>query len=407
MTLSIMESSLTLVGIAIIMVLGVFVVEMPISLVLLVETMFVAVVALIKKISYSEIQSCMITAVSGVINPILILLLIGGLVPSWIMGGTVPTLIYIGLEVINTKLFLVIAFLMCSLTSMLIGTSWGTMSTLGIAFIGISNGLGIMPAYTVAAIVSGAIVGDKMSPLSSSLVLASELSGATETEGMKKTMKNNLPAFILSIGLYIYLGLTHMPTEAADMSATNALLDALSEEFVIGVLPLLPPVLLIVFMIMKIPSIPTFAISIVIGVLESVFVQGYDLKTVSNVLLTGYNINTNEVIGDMLNYGGFNSMSSMLILLIIAACFGGIIKRLGIITCMLEALFARSHSKGKIITSATIMHTVCFIVTGNYYATNSVLAPALTDVCDKNGLSRSEIASIFLNTGTGISPIVP
>lgn len=146
MTLNFKESCLTLLGISIIMVVGLFIVEMPIAVILIAESIFVGVIALIKKIPYSELQQNMITSVTSFITPILMLLLIGALVASWIIGGTVPTLIYIGLKIIDSKFLLIITFLMCSLMSMLIGTSWGVISTLGVAFAGISSGMGINPA---------------------------------------------------------------------------------------------------------------------------------------------------------------------------------------------------------------------------------------------------------------------
>lgn len=100
-------------------------------------------------------------------------------------------------------------------------------------------------------------------------------------------------------------------------------------------------------------------------------------------------------------------MASILTLLIFAAAFGGIIKKLGLIACLLDKIFNDSKSRVRIITSSVIIHTVCFVITGNYYATNSILAPALNSIYEKNGISRSHITSIFLDTGTGISPLVP
>ena len=113
------------------------------------------------------------------------------------------------------------------------------------------------------------------------------------------------------------------------------------------------------------------------------------------------------MVNDLLHYGGVNSMASTLILLIIAACFGGIIKRLGIIACLLEKIFENARTKGKVITSAVVLHTVCFVITGNYYTTNSILAPAFADTFDKHGVSRDDLTAVLLNTGTGISPIIP
>lgn len=407
MTLNFKESCLTLLGISAIMVVGLFIVEMPIAIILIAESIFVGVIALIRKVPYAELQQNMVSSVMSFVTPILMLLLIGALVASWIIGGTVPTLIYIGLKIIDARFFLIITFLMCSTMGMLIGTSWGVMSTLGVAFAGIASGLGIEPAYTISAIVSGAFLGDKLSPLSSSLVLATELTSVESVRGIKATVYSNIPAFIASVVLYIYLGFSAVPTGESAAKDTGLLMNALADEFNLGVLPLIAPVLLIIFMIMKIPTIPTFILGIVTGILESVFVQGRSMTEVTEGLMTGYNLAENQTVNQLLHYGGVDSMASTLILLLFAACFGGIIKRLGIITCFLDRVFKNAHTNGSIITGAVALHTICFVVTGNYYTINSILAPALNDIFDKNKVSRDKLTAVLLNAGTGISPIIP
>lgn len=407
MTLNFRESCLTLLGISVIMVVGLFVIEMPIAIILIAESVFVGVIALIRKIPYSELQENMVSSVTAFVTPILMLLLIGALVASWIIGGTVPTLIYIGIKIIDVRFVVIITFLMCTIMSMLIGTSWGVISTLGVAFAGISSGLGIDPSYTVSAVVAGAFVGDKMSPMSSSLALADELTSVQPIQGIKATMYSNIPAVIISVALYIYLGFSTAPSGDVHTEETNQLLNALADEFNLGALTLIAPVLLIFFMIIKVPTIPTFVLGIIAGILESVFVQGNNLKEITEGLMSGYNLAEDPMVNELLHYGGVNSMASILILLLFAACFGGIIKRLGIISCLLERVFRNTRSGGGVVTGAVILHSICFIVTGNYYAINSILAPPLNDVFDKNHVPRHKLTAVLLNAGTGISPMIP
>ncbi len=407
MTLNFKQSCLTLFGISVIMAAGLFIFEIPIAVILIIESVFVGIIALIRKIPYDEIQKNMVSSVMSFVTPILMLLLIGALVASWIIGGTVPTLIYVGLKIIDARFFLIITFLMCSVMGMLIGTSWGVISTLGVAFAGIASGLGINPAYTISAIVSGAFIGDKMSPLSSSLVLATELTSTEPVRGITATVYSNVPAFIISIILYIYLGFSTAPTGGEHTHATEQIMTALSEEFNLGALTLIAPVLLILFMVLKIPTIPTFILGIIAGVAESVLIQGHSLTRVAEGLMSGYNMAENQMVNELLSYGGVDSMASILILLLFAACFGGIIKRLGIITCFFERLFKNANSAGSVVAGAVVLHTICFVVTGNYYTINSILAPALNDIFDKNSVPREKLTAVLLNAGTGISPIIP
>lgn len=407
MTLNFKESLWTLLGIASIMVVGIFVLKMPISIILLLEAVFTGIIGFIKKISYDELQSTVLSSISNILVPVIILLLIGALIASWIMSGTVPTLICIGIKAIDARFFLIISFLMCSVTSMIIGTSWGTISTLGIAFMGISNALGLAPVYTVSTIVSGAILGDKMSPLSSSVVLAGQLTETNSINSMKASAMTNVPAFLISAAIYLFLGIFAGSSSVPEATNADALLSAISGEFNTGIMALIPPALLTILILLRMPTIPAFIAGIAAGVLEALFLQGSNPTDVFEGLISGYTYGSNPKVNELLNYGGINSMASILTLLIFAAAFGGIIKRLGVISCLLDKIFKNTASKTGIITSSVIIHTLCFVITGNYFATNSILAPALLSIFEKNNINRYHITSVFLDTGTGISPIVP
>ena len=406
MTLKFKESFFTLLVVTIIMVIGIFVLKMPITITLLTEAVFVGVLAICKGTTYLELQNVVTSSISTILTPLIILLLIGALVASWIMSGTVPTLICIGLKAINPKFFLITSFVMCSATSMVIGTSWGTISTLGVAFMGISGALGLPPIYTVSTIVSGAIIGDKLSPLSSSVVLAEQLTNTNYSDTLKAAARTNVPAFILSAVIYIIIGLFSNNTTHGAMDSLQ-LLNAISTQFKIGFVALLPPIVLVILIICKFPTIPAFIAGIAAGVTEAIFVQGHNYADVFEGLLSGYTYGQDAKVNALLNYGGINSMASILTLLIFAASFGGIIKYLGIISSVLDKAFGTTGNKAKIITSAAFTHAFCFVITGNYYTTNSILAPAFQTIFKKNGIKDADIAFILLDTGTGISPLVP
>lgn len=406
MALKFKESLFTLLGVTIIMVIGIFLLKMPITIILLTESVFVGILAKIKGTTYAELQNVVISSISTMLTPIIIMLLIGALVASWIMSGTVPTLICIGLKIIDARFFLITSFLMCSATSMLIGTSWGTISTLGVAFMGISGALGLAPVYTVSTIVSGAIIGDKMSPLSSSVVLAGQLTHTNYLNALKATARTNVPAFVISSVIYILIGFLS-DNGSSDAVNNLQLLDAISTQFNVGFLSLLPPIVLVILIICKFPTIPSFIVGIFAGVIEAIFVQGQNYVDVFEGLLSGYTYGQDTTVNELLNYGGINSMSSILTLLIFAASFGGIIKHLGVISSVLDKAFGTTGNKAKIIASATLIHALCFVITGNYYTTNSILAPAFQSIFQKNDVNESNITSIFLDTGTGISPLVP
>lgn len=406
MTLNFRQSCLLLAGVAVIMFGGIFLYDAPISVLLLIEAVFTGIVAVCRGIPYDTIQKTVIDSITAIISPILILLLIGGLVSGWIMCGTVPTLIYAGLKAIDPQIFLIVTFLMCSLTSMLIGTSWGTISTIGIAFMGISNGIGAAPVYTVSAVVSGAILGDKMSPLSSSMVLACQLTDTDAISTMKSLFRTNLPCFAVSVIIYGCGGF-FTGSEGSGKADTSFLLSSLADEFSLGFLTLIPPALLVVLILKKIPTIPTFVAGVLAGAAEAFILQGYSIKDIAHGLLYGYDFARNGTVNDLLSYGGIDSMASIMTMLMFAAAFGGIIKMLGVIDCLLQKIFGKSRSAVRIITASALLHSVCFVVTGNYYAMNSILAPSLNERFDAAGIDRTNVSAILLDTGTGLSPVVP
>lgn len=162
--------------------------------------------------------------------PMLILMLIGMLIPAWIAAGSIPTLIFYGLQMINPSIFLVTVALICSVAAIATGSSYTTGATFGVAFMGISIGLGIPAHLTAGAVISGAIIGDKMSPLSDSTNLAAGVCEANLFDHIRSMLYTTVPAFVVSLGLYTVLGLRYS-AESIDTTAVDSILEGLSANF--------------------------------------------------------------------------------------------------------------------------------------------------------------------------------
>ena len=309
---------------------GVIFVKAPSTIVLITAGGAVMTLSVIWGVKWNDIQDDILQSLKAMFIPILILLAVGMLVGSWIISGTVPLMIYYGLKVLSPSSFLLVAALVCSLMSVMTGTSWGTMSTVGIALMGVSAGLGIPLYYTAGAIVVGAIFGDKLSPLSDSTVLASGVSNVELREHCKYLLWTTIPGYLISLILYAVLGLQFRQGTIEGQSL-QLILSTLEKSFNLNPILFLPPVAVLVLIIMKKPTLPVFGVGIVLGAVLAIVFQGAGLKAIAIALNTGYATATKVAIVDkMLMRGGLSSMLGSTALLIGAAVFGALSGRPGL-----------------------------------------------------------------------------
>jgi len=185
----------------------------------------------------------------------LILMVVGLMIGAWISGGVVPAMIYYGLMILSPSVFLVAGCVLCCIVSLATGSSWTTAGTIGVALIGVGFGLGINPAMTAGAIVSGAYFGDKMSPLSDTTNLAPAIAGSNLFEHIRHMVYTVTPSLIIALILFAFLGMGHASKEV-DMSAVANLMAGLQDEFYISPILLLPPVCVILMVVFKMPALP-------------------------------------------------------------------------------------------------------------------------------------------------------
>ena len=240
---------------------------------LLMAAAFAAVVGAFHRFSWKEMMEGMTGAISTALPALLIIMSIGILIAAWMAGGVIPTMVYYGLQIISPRFFLVTALLLCSLVSLAIGSSLSTIGTVGVALFGIGSALGIPPAITAGAIVSGAYFGDKMSPLSDTTNLAPSVSDANVFDHIRHMMVTTTPTYLICIVIYGIIGFAY-GGGTADTAQIEATLRTLRETFVIHPLLLLPPLLVLVMVIFRIPALPGLMGAAVLGMLAAVLVQG-------------------------------------------------------------------------------------------------------------------------------------
>ncbi len=387
--------------------LGVNFIKSPTAITLLFGGVVTISMSVLFGIKYTDIQQDIVKTITSISVPILIVLSVGLLVGAWMVSGTIPLMIYYGMKVLTPETFLFMVCIICTLMSVMAGTSWGTISTVGVAFMGVAVGLNVSLPMTAGAIVSGAIFGDKLSPLSDSTVLSSACCEVNLVDTIKHSVKTTFPAFVISLVVYYFMG-SRQGNAVIDGENYNLILNTLESQFVLSPVLIIPPILILALIIKKQPTLPVFMSGIICAVLLAVLIQGESINNISRVLYNGYKETTNvDIVDKMVMRGGLNSMLGTVALLVSAAVFGSPLRTSGVVDILLKGILSLAKTPKSMMTSVFFLHGLFFAITGSYYVTYSVLGPMIRDLFDKFSLNRVNLARIMLDTGTGFAPIVP
>ena len=400
------------VGIAIIF-LGLMVFKAKNHVILLVDGVVMCVMATCFGIKYDDLQADIKGTINAMLVAILILIAVGVLVGTWMICGTVPVMIYYGMKLLTPALFLPVVCIVCTLMSTMAGTSWGTLATVGVAFMGVAQGLGVPLPVTAGAICVGAFFGDKVSPLSDSPVLVSSVTDVPLVEGIKHSLLSTGPAWVISL---IFLTIYGFQFGGGTVGGEvyDAIMSTVTTSFNLNPLLLLPPIVVVVLIVMKKPTLPTFTAGIVVGAILAVVFQGTPLlstdgaQTVFAAMYEGFKGDTgNEVVNSMLQRGGLTIMLNTIGLLISAGVFGAPLRTAGVVDILLDFVRKVARNSKVMSTGVLVLHAVFFTITGAYYVSYPVVGSMVKDMFPEYGLDKKNLMRIMLDTGTGLAPLVP
>lgn len=346
-------------------------------------------------------------AINTVYIGVFIMMLVGMLIGSWMAAGTVPMLMYYGLKWLSPSIFLVATCILCSLMSIMTGTSWGTIGTMGIALIGVAKGLGVNEMYTIGAVVTGALIGDKMSPLSDTTIPAPTVSGTDIYKHIVSMLYTTAPAFVISIILYAILGINHTGSSVVTESYTE-IMDTLSANFNMSILSLVPPILVVVLILLKKPSIPTFGIGILAGGIVAALIQGRGFQEIVSICAKGFSADTgSEIVNSMVNRGGLLNMMSTIAVIIAAALFSGALKSCGVFDMLCDLIKKVAKGRKSVLASSYILHFLLYALTGSYFVTFSIVGPMMGPIFDEYDIDRRNLSRMLEDTGTTAAPLIP
>ncbi len=332
---------------------------------------------------------------------------IGAIIASWMAAGTVPAIIYYGLGFISPTVFLPAGFVLCVITALSTGTSWGTVGTVGIALVGIGQGLGIPLPVTAGMIISGAITGDKMSPVSDTPNLTSMSAGADLYETIKAMMQTIAPAFIITLGLFIYMGIKYGSGDA-NLTVITETRSVLAANFNLNPIVMLPIAILIVLNIFKFPSLPSMTIAVIAGLVVAVIFQDATIPAALESLNSGFKIETGSTYVDpILNRGGIQSMMWTFSVAFMALSLGGVLSKVGYMETLIKGLVNKAKTVGSLtllVMMSSITSTAAF---GEAYLSFILNGELFKKQFDKVGLNRAMLARIVSEGGLMLAPLMP
>ncbi len=407
------QSMAPIVFMMIALVLGVGVLKLRAEPILILVAFLAGYIAWKLGYNWDEMQKGIVEKISMALPAIMILWTVGMLIGSWMFSGTIPMLIYYGVQIINPKYLFATAFIITMIFSTITGTSWGSVGTIGVAVMGIAQGLGVSLPATAGAVVAGSYFGDKLSPLSDTTILAPIAAGSELYEHIKHMLYTTIPATIVALTVYIITGLG-TGSSASTPESVIVLQTQLSNMFNWSILLLLPVIIVIAGSILKFPTLPTMLASSLLSTIMGVVMQGFSLKNGFISLISGFNVSMTgyegEIILDiltLLNRGGAQSMAGTTVLVFCAMGFAGIMSVTGMLDTVLEAILQRvKTASGLIISTIASCFTVAF-VTGNSYL--SILLPGqlFKDAYARRNLHAKNLSRTLEDSGTVLVPLIP
>ena len=376
--------------------------------VLLVAAAFLTgILGLILRFKWQDMERGIVDSIHKAMPAILIMLCVGILIGAWISSGTIPMIIYFGLKLISPKFFLVTACFVCSLTSIATGTSWGTIGTLGVAFMGIALGLGIPPGPAAGAIVAGAYFGDKLSPFSDVTNLAPVAAGSNLFDHIKHMLWSATPAWLIGLFIYFLIGLGY-EAKTVESETMTLIMTTLKENFNFNILLLLPMVIVLYFAATKKPTIPGMLLSSFVAGILAVIFQKASIPEIASALNTGFQANTGiDRVDQLISRGGMMSMMETQLVAFTAFCFGGIMQKTGLLSVILDRVMTFANKVWSIVLTTISTSIVTALVTGSSYLSMIIPGELLAPVYQEKGLAAKNLSRIIEESGAIIVPLIP
>ncbi|MCC0685903.1 Na+/H+ antiporter NhaC [Clostridioides sp. ZZV14-6345] len=357
---------------------------------------------------WKELELSMFDSIKMAMQAILIIIIIGVLIGTWIVSGVVPCMIYWGLKILSPNIFLVASTLVCAIVSLATGSSWSTMGTVGVALLGIGQSLGMPVGLIVGSIISGAYFGDKLSPLSETTNLAPAMAGTDLFTHIKYMLYSTIPSLLICLVIYGVIGMKYSG-QALDIKQIELIRSTLDSTFnTLSPVLLLAPAVVIGLVIFKVPAIPGLIVGVVLGILFAVVFQGESMNTILDAAQNGYVSSTQiKEVDALLSKGGIMNMMSTVSLTICALSLGGILEKTGMLEVVASSLLRLAKGVFGTVLCTMVTCTVTNIIAGEQYLSIVIPGRMYNKEYKKRGIHPKMLSRALEDSGTLTSPLVP
>jgi len=394
----------------------------PNQIALVLAAAVAAVVGAVNGYPWKTMEKGIVHGISLSLGAVLILLVVGSLIGTWILAGIVPTMIYYGLSMLSPALFFAAACLICSLVSLATGSSWTTAGTIGVALIGIAIAQNLNPGLAAGAIISGAYFGDKMSPLSDTTNLAPAMAGTDLFTHIRHMVWTTVPSILLALALFAAIGI--FMDAPRDTGSLRAIQDALAGRFVIGWYLLLPLLLVLGLVVRRVPALPALLIGAMTGAVFAVLFQPEAVlayaasdglprwtalvKGAWMALFDGYvSESGNEALDSLLSRGGMSSMLSTVWLILAAMTFGAVMETTGMLQRIAAAILGAVRGTGSLIAATLATAFGMNVLASDQYIAIVLPGRMFRAEYARRGLHPKNLSRSLEDAGTMTSALVP
>jgi NhaC family Na+:H+ antiporter len=372
------------------------------------------------KISYAIMLDKVADNLKSVTGAILILLFVGALAGTWLIGGVIPAMIYYGLQILHPSIFLPACVIICALISLATGSSWTTSATVGIALIGIGKALGVPVGMVAGAVLSGAYFGDKLSPLSDTTNLAPAMAGADLFTHIRYMTHTTVPSIVVTLIVFIILGIGFSAEGSAN---SQELLTAMNEVFTINSFLFIVPILVIVMIVKKTPPLVALFAGTLLGALAALIFQQDLLLSLSGesslslfgtyqVIIDAITVSTeietsSPELSDLFQSGGMQGMLGTIWLIICAMVFGGVMDAIGALATISTALLSMAKSTFQLFASTVASCLAINITASDQYLSIVVPGKMFEKAYQDRDLAPENLSRTLEDSGTVTSVLIP
>ena len=359
-------------------------------------------------LSWEDIRAGIFKVIHVALPSVSVLIVVGMIIGIWIASGTVPTIIYYGLKTLSPEIFLAAGMVICAVVAVSLGTSWGSVGTVGLALMGIGDGFDIPVYWTAGAVVSGAFFGDKVSPLSDTTNLAPAVTGTDVFSHIQNMMATTIPAMVIAFLIYIGVGYFVIDTQSVSFEKIEGITAALEDNFYISAWALLPALVVMLLALKKFPPLPSLFAGVIVGGAFAIVTQGQDLQSVFDYANNGYSIQTNiSAIDNLLNRGGIQSMMWTISLVLIALSFGGALETTGCLRSIINSIKSKVKTFAGTQVASVGTAFATNLVAGDPYLSVALPGRMFSPVYRGMGYSTLNLSRGVEEGGTLMSPLIP